>query len=68
MEKIRKTIAGIKSYLQGVKTEFRRVSWPSKQELKASTVIVLITLFTVTSYLWICDQIFLKIFEKLRGF
>lgn len=68
MDKISKAIEGIKTYLQGVKAEFKRVAWPSKHELKASTIIVLITLFSVTSYLWICDQLFIKIFEKLRSF
>lgn len=68
MNKFSKAIEGIKSYFKGVRTEFRRVSWPSKHELKSSTIIVLVTLITVTSYLWVCDKIFTKVFEMLRGF
>lgn len=66
MNKILKAVEGIKSYLQGVRTEFKRIAWPSRQELKASTIIVLITLFTITLYLWVCDGLFIKVFEQLR--
>lgn len=66
MENINKFIEKIRKYFRGVWTEGRRVSWPSSQELKASTLIVLITLVVVTAYLWLCDSIFGRIFLKLR--
>jgi preprotein translocase subunit SecE len=65
MEKITKVIEKAKRYIQNVRTELKRVSWPSKKELYASTVIVLITLIAISGYMWLCDSIFLKIFEKL---
>lgn len=68
MDKITKAFENIKKYLQSVKTEMKRVTWPSKQELKSSTVIVLITLISVTTYLYLCDSVFVKLFEKIRGF
>jgi preprotein translocase subunit SecE len=68
MDKVFKAFENIKKYIQAVRTELKRVTWPSKQELRASTVIVLITLITVTAYLWICDSVLLKLFEKIRGF
>jgi preprotein translocase SecE subunit len=68
MDKFTKAIESIKGYLQGVRTEFKRVAWPNKHELKASTIIVLVTLFSITIYMWACDEVFIKVFEKLRGF
>jgi preprotein translocase subunit SecE len=65
MEKVGKFFDKIKKYLQNVKTELKRVSWPSKKELYASTIIVLITLFSITLYMWLWDNIYLRIFERL---
>lgn len=66
MEKFKKMFSGISKYLKSVQTELKRVTWPSKQELKSSTIIVLITLFTVTFYLWLCDTVLSRLFEILR--
>jgi preprotein translocase subunit SecE len=68
MDKIRKGIDSVKKYIQNVRMELKRVTWPSKQELRASTIVVLLTLFAVTAYLWVWDSIFLKIFTKLKGY
>jgi preprotein translocase subunit SecE len=65
MEKLGKFFDKIKKYLLNVKTELKRVSWPSKKELYASTIIVLITLFSITLYMWLCDNIYIRIFERL---
>ena len=65
MEKITKSIEKIKRYIQNVKTELKRVTWPSKKELYASTVIVLITLISISSYMWVCDNVFVRLFALL---
>jgi preprotein translocase subunit SecE len=36
----------------------RRVTWPSKQEIYGTTVMVLITTFLFGFYFWICDHAF----------
>lgn len=59
-------IERIKKYLQGVKVEFKRITWPSKQELKSSTIIVLFTLAAVTTFLWLCNTLFTTVFEYFR--
>ena len=66
MEKLKKLYAGVAKYLKSVQTELKRVSWPSKHELKSSTIIVLITLFSVTLYLWLCDSVFARLFDLIR--
>ncbi|MCE1245882.1 MAG: preprotein translocase subunit SecE [Firmicutes bacterium] len=66
MDKLKSIYAGVAKYLKSVQTELKRVSWPSKQELKSSTVIVLLTLVAVTVYLWACDSVLAKVFELIR--
>jgi preprotein translocase subunit SecE len=68
MDKIFKAFDGVKKYITAVRTELKRVSWPSAQELRASTLIVLITLCTVTLFLWLCDSVFTQLFKQFRGF
>jgi preprotein translocase subunit SecE len=48
----------IREYLSDVRTEMRRVTWPSRQEIYGTTVMVLITTFLFGFYFWICDQTF----------
>jgi preprotein translocase subunit SecE len=47
----------MKQFLQDVKTEFAKVSWPSKDELKGSTLVTigLTTVFTI--YIFFADKI-----------
>ena len=65
MEKLKKIYSGIVKYLKSVHTELKRVSWPDKNELRTSTIVVFVTLFVVTSYLGLCDILLNKIFEKI---
>lgn len=51
-------------YLKAVKSEVKRITWPSSQELKASTIVVIITLFVVTGYLYIVDTVFGQLFAR----
>ena len=48
----------IRDYMSDVRTEMKRVTWPSKQEIYGTTVMVLITTFLFGFYFWICDQAF----------
>ena len=50
-------------FLNQVKVEWRRVSWPSNAELAAATKVVLWTLFVFSLYLGVLDYIFIKIFS-----
>lgn len=35
-------IKGVKTYLRGVKTEFTKVTWPTKQQFRQSFIVVVI--------------------------
>lgn len=55
--------AALKAYLQGVKLEMGRVSWPSTRELQAATTVVMVTLFLFAGYLGILDAILKRFFR-----
>jgi preprotein translocase subunit SecE len=49
-------VARITQYLRDTGQEMKRVSWPGRDELKESTIVVLVTVFIITVFLFIVDK------------
>jgi len=56
---------GIMEYFRGVRTETRKVVWPTRKELLSYTVVVLITCAFFAMYLWGVDSGFLAIIREV---
>jgi preprotein translocase subunit SecE len=50
----------IQQYVSDVRVEMKRVTWPGKQEVYGTTVMVILTTFLFGIYFYICDQAFLR--------
>jgi preprotein translocase subunit SecE len=50
-------IEKIKKFLIETKAEMKKVTWPTREELKESTKIVIVATFVVTVFVGIVDQI-----------
>jgi preprotein translocase subunit SecE len=50
-------ITQTKGYFDDVSKEMKKVSWPTREQLKESTVVVLITCFIITLFVFIIDTI-----------
>jgi preprotein translocase subunit SecE len=48
----------LKQYSYEVKTETKRVTWPGKQEIYGTTVMVILTTFLFGIYFYACDLAF----------
>jgi preprotein translocase subunit SecE len=48
----------LRDYYQEVKIEMKRVTWPGKQEVYGTTVMVLITTFAFAAFFYLCDRTF----------
>ena len=48
-------LAGIIKYFKEVKSEFKKITWPARKELIASTVVVIIAIFIIAFLLGIFD-------------
>ncbi len=57
----------VKKFLNETRVEMRKVTWPTRQELKDSTKIVIIATFIVTVFIGIIDQLLTLIIRKLLG-
>jgi len=43
-------------FVQSAWVESKKVTWPSRQELKESTMVVIVSTFIVMIYLFVVDQ------------
>ena len=50
-------VARLTQYLRETGQEMKRVSWPGKQELKESTIVVLVTVTIIMLFLFVVDKI-----------
>jgi len=55
----------IKGYVSDVRAEMRRVTWPGKQEVYGTTVMVIITTFLFGFYFMLCDEAFQHLISSI---
>jgi preprotein translocase subunit SecE len=46
-----------RDYINELKLEMRRVSWPNRKQVENTTVVVIISVFLFAGYFWIVDGI-----------
>ena len=46
----------LREYIKDVRTELKKVSWPTREELRDSTVVVIVTVLLVAAFIGIIDQ------------
>ena len=52
-------------FLKDVRSEMRKVIWPSQKEVQSTTTVVLVTVFIFAAYFWLVDNIIGKAIEAL---
>lgn len=53
-----KFLTRVKNYFKGVRSELKKVNWPTRKELQNYTIVVLATTFALTVVIWGLDLIF----------
>ncbi len=46
------------AFITEVKTELKKVSWPTKNDLISSTIVVLVSVAILALFVGVCDLIF----------
>jgi preprotein translocase subunit SecE len=59
--------AGIRTFLTEVRNELKRVTWPSRKEVYATTVVVIVTSIFFGLYLWVLDLGLSTAVQRLFG-
>ena len=57
----------IVTFFNETKTELKKVTWPSRDELKQSTRVVIIATFLVTIFIGLVDQILSRVIKLVFG-
>ncbi len=60
-------IEKVRNFLSETKAEMKKVTWPTRDELKESTKIVIIATILVTFFIGVIDQILTQIIKMLLG-
>ena len=56
-EKFKGWVAGAKQFYLDVRSEMRKVSWPARQEVFGTTIVVIIAVFFFGFYLRLVDYL-----------
>jgi preprotein translocase subunit SecE len=60
-------IAELKTFFTEVRSELKKVTWPSKQEVYTTTVVVILTTVFFGFYLYGLDIIMSQVFTRILG-
>ena len=57
----------LKTFFAEVKSELKKVTWPSKQEVYSTTIVVILTTVFFGFYLYGLDIIMSQVFTRILG-
>ena len=57
----------IRKFFSEIVAELKKVTWPTREELKESTKLVIIATFVVTLFVGLVDQLLSLIIRRLLG-
>lgn len=65
LDKIKDFFSSIPRFLGEVKAEMKKVSFPSRDEVVGTTIVVLVTSVVFAVYLWVADMIIVQLFKMV---
>ncbi len=65
VERIRRWPVRVKDYVQELQMEMRRVTWPTRKQVQATTAIVVVTVFAFAAYFAVIDTVFTRAISRL---
>ncbi len=57
MSKLQQAITGIKTFVEEVRAELKKCSWPTRPELFESTVVVIVSVLIVSGFVGVSDVV-----------
>ena len=58
----------VKNYVEGLRMEMRRVTWPNKKQVRATTVVVIVTVFIFGLYFAVVDSILTYTMDRILNY
>ena len=60
LESVKEWPANTKNYIAELQLEMKRVTWPNRKQVEATTAIVIITVFAFAAYFQVVDTILVR--------
>ena len=57
--------AQTRTYVEGLREEMRRVTWPSWKQVRATTTVVIVAVFAFAAYFWLVDEVFGRLITRV---
>jgi preprotein translocase subunit SecE len=64
VERLRQWPVDVKNYLEELQAEMRKVTWPSRKSVRATTLVVILTVFLFAAYFAVIDTIIARAITK----
>lgn len=65
IQQLKEQPARLSAFLKEVRSEMRKVWWPSWPEVQSTTIVVLVTVFLFAAFFWLVDSVFGQLVEHL---
>ena len=60
-------VQNVKSFLEAVKIELGKVTWPTRKETVATAWVVVVIIVIISLYLGACDVVLAKLMRRILG-
>jgi preprotein translocase subunit SecE len=60
MAEVMKWVQGTKDYINELKLEMRRVTWPNRKQVEGTTAVVILSVFAFAAYFAVVDSLLAK--------
>ena len=64
VERLRQWPVDTKNYFQELQAEMRKVTWPSRKSVRATTLVVIVTVFLFAAYFFVVDGLITRAISK----
>jgi preprotein translocase subunit SecE len=65
VSKPKQWVASTREFFQDTNSEMKKVTWPTRNEVVGTTVVVLVSTIVFALFLWGCDVVFYKAIDFL---
>jgi preprotein translocase subunit SecE len=65
MSKLSDSVLKVRTFFQEVVDEMKKSTWPEKDELMESTVVVLVSLLLLALFVGVCDKLLVEFFKLI---
>ena len=65
LQQLKSQPARLAEFLREVRSEMRKVIWPSRTEVQSTTTVVIVTVFIFAAYFWLVDNIIGRAIEAM---